>query len=345
LQKIGQAALALARAAPAARRVGVWRGLLCAWLCVSTGCSLGKLAAGQLSLINGQRELGGAIASSADPQERALLAQVPGVLAFAQEVVQLHAGKSYTGYFRTSRKGMTYVLTASERTRLAAYSWWFPVAGTVEYRSYFDEADARAAQAQLMARGYDTWVSPSRAYSTLGFFRDPVTTTMLHDGLPGLTEVLIHELAHVRLYVPGHTEWNEALATFVGEEGARRYFARPRFAGTGLAAQMQAHARRRHELDVLIAGACNELERLYGSSAPDARKLHDRQPVFDMLAHAVARLYPHDDPASWRMNNARLVHFRRYSAGSAVVTRLWDESRHSWRAFWALADAHARQLD
>lgn len=326
----------------AVHRQLAWLPLLVCGLACSSGCSMGKLALGQLELVNGQRRLAQAAMQEPDPARRELLREVPTVMAFAEEVLALHPGKSYTGYFETERKGMTYVLTASRRTQLAAYTWWFPIAGTVEYRSYFDEQDARAAAAELEAEDYDTWVAPSRAYSTLGFLRDPVTTTMLRDGLPGLVEVLIHELAHARLYAPGHTEWNEALATFVGDQGSARYLARSRFDGTSLRAEAERRASRKHELDVLIAGAFTELERLYGSGATRARMLVERERVFSALTRAILRLYPQDTPETWRMNNARLTHFRRYSASSAAVTRLWQASAGNWRRFWQLADAYVK---
>jgi predicted aminopeptidase len=304
---------------------------------------MGKLALGQLQLINGQTRLQQAVLREPDAERKALLLEVPGILAFAEEALALHPGKSYTGYFATERKGMTYVLSASRKLQLTAYSWWFPIAGTVEYRSYFDEHDAREAAAKLEAADYDTWVAPSRAYSTLGFFRDPVTTTMLRDGLPGLAEVLIHELAHERLYAPGHTEWNEALATFVGDQGSARYFARSRFDGTSLRAEAERRTARKHELDVLVAGACTELERLYGTKTPRAEMLVERERVFSALTRAILHLYPQDAPETWRMNNARLVHFQRYSASSGAVTKLWQESGGSWRRFWQLADAHVKR--
>ncbi len=303
---------------------------------------MAKLAGGQLELINGQRRLDRAIAAEQDPERRALLQAVPDAKRFAQEVLALPTGKSYTGYFATEREGMTYVLTASERTRLHAYAWWFPIVGTVEYRSYYDKREAEAAAAELEARDYDTWVSPSRAYSTLGFFRDPVTTTMMRDGLPSFVDVLFHELAHVRLYVPGHTEWNEALATFVGETGAEQYFARARFANSAWPAQMRKRAAQKHELDILIVGACDGLERLYASGQSRASIEQERTRVFAALERATRRLRPEADPRDWKMNNARLVHFRRYSAGSAQVVQLWQRSGRHWRTFWKLAEAYAR---
>jgi len=182
-----------------------------ACLLLGSGCGLLPLAAGQLSLINDQLPLPAAIAHESDPERRRLLTEVPSILAFAEDVVGLHAGTSYRGYFATERSGMTYVVTACERTRFVPYSWWFPIVGTVEYRSYWDEADALAAAAELEAEGYDTWISPARAYSSLGILSDPVATTMLRDGLPALVEVLIHELTHARLFVPGQTAVAESV--------------------------------------------------------------------------------------------------------------------------------------
>jgi predicted aminopeptidase len=308
-------------------------------------CSLGDLAGGQLALINGQVQLDRAIEREQDPERRRLLQEVPAIRSFAEQCVGLWAGKSYTGYYATERRGLTFVVTASERLRLEPYSWWFPVAGKVEYRSYWDEEDAIAEASELEAKGYDTWISASRAYSTLGIFRDPVITTMLRDGLSALVEVLVHELSHAKLYVPGHTDWNEALASFVGERGAERYFEAPKFASTPYPAEMKLRAERRARFDVLIAEATSELENLYGSTKSREFKLQERERVFTRLSAALQEMSPKDDPAEWRMNNARLVHYRRYSASNALLVQMWQQSGHDFRRFWLLAEAYSKTLD
>jgi predicted aminopeptidase len=319
---------------------------LCVACAALPGCSLGLLAAGQLELINAQVPLARAVANERDPERRALLAEVPEILAFAEDIVGLHAGRSYSGYYETERKGLTYVVTACAQTEFEPYTWWFPIAGEVEYRSYWDEADARSQAAQLEADGYDTWVSPSRAYSSLGILRDPVSTTMLHDGLPSFVDVLIHELSHARLYIPGHTDWNEALASFVGERGAERYFDVPRFAATDLPEQVRERARKKLSFDRAVSAAYFELERLYTGPAPRAQKLRLRERVFSQLSAELRALFPSDDPAQWRMNNARLVHFHRYTANSADLAQLWAASGHNFRRFWQLAEHYAKtELD
>lgn len=311
---------------------------------LACGCSLGELAGGQLSLINDQVRLDRAIARERDPERRALLREVPAILRFAEQSVGLPVGKSYSGYYETDRKGLTFVVTASERLRLEPYSWWFPIAGTVEYRSYWDEEDAVAESRALEAAGYDTWISASRAYSTLGYLRDPVITTMLRDGLPALVELLIHELSHVKLYVPGHTDWNEALASFVGERGAERYFEAPRFAATPYPAEVRLRAQRRAEFDALIARASDELEALYAGPASRDQKLRERERVFERLSATLRALFPRDDPDTWRMNNARIVHYRRYSANHALLSQLWRESGEDFRRLWVLLERHSQEL-
>lgn len=319
-----------------------WFALACLALSFS-GCSLLELARGQLSLINDQVLLPRAIAREQDPERRALLAEVPGIVAFAEDVVGLHAGRSYRGYFETERRGLTFVLTACKRTQFDAYTWWFPIVGQVEYRSYWDEDDAQAVARELEADGYDTWISPSRAYSSLGILRDPVATTMLHDGLLGLAEVLIHELSHARLFVPGQTAWNEALASFVGERGAERYFSAERFQNTGLAALMKARAQRRLALDREVDAAYVELDQLYLSAAPESEKLRLREQNFARVSEILRLLHPNDDPSLWRVNNARLVHIHRYTANNGVLAELWQRSGQDFRRFWLRAERYARE--
>jgi predicted aminopeptidase len=307
------------------------------------GCGMVELAAGQLRLINDQVPLARAVALERDPERRALLSEVPTILAFAEDIVGLRAGRSYSGYYHTESRGLTYVITACEQTEFTPYSWWFPIAGEVEYRSYWDEADARAEMKALEDQGYDVWLSPSRAYSSLGILRDPISTTMLRDGFPALVEVLVHELSHAKLYIPGHTDWNEALASFVGERGAERYFEAPSFANTGLPEQVRAHAEGRRGFDRAVAVAYDQLEALYASPVARAQKLTERQQVFDGLTRRIAELYPREDPEQWRMNNARLVHFHRYNANSGLLDAMWQSSHQNFREFWRRAEGYARE--
>ena len=102
--------------------------------------------------------------------------------------------------------------------------WWFPIVGSVSYRGYFEEASARRYASNLVARGLDVSIGGVSAYSTLGWFADPVLNTFLFYPEDELADLIFHELTHRLLYVSGDTDFNEAFATFVAHEGLRRWF-------------------------------------------------------------------------------------------------------------------------
>ncbi|MDD9947716.1 MAG: aminopeptidase [Myxococcales bacterium] len=308
------------------------------------GCFYFKAAGGQLELINSQVPVAEAAIREPDPARRWMLTEVPKILGFARDVLLLRPTGSYRGYVETEARGLTFVVTASEATRFEAHTWWFPVAGEVAYKSHFNEPDAQAEAAELRARGLDVWVGPSRAYSTLGLFRDPVVTTMMRRGPIAFVEVLIHELAHARLYVPGHTDFNEQLATFVGHKGTEMYFSAARFAGTGSLAAVRAARREDTVRQDLIYAAIAALEALYDRGLPRAQVLRQRAPILSDLEQQLHALSPDFPAADFEMNNARLMQYRRYGRDAPYLTQMWSDSGGNFRRFWQLVDAYAETL-
>jgi predicted aminopeptidase len=309
-----------------------------------SGCYFVQLAGGQLALINEQHPLPEATRRERDPERRALLERVPGVRAFARDTMQLRPGRNYTGYYATDAEGIAFVLSASAKTRFEPYSFWFPVVGEVHYKSFFDEQDAHDAEHELERDGYDTWLGRATAYSTLGFFRDPVTSVMMRKGTVAFVEVLIHEMAHGRLYVRGQTEWNEQLASFVGRRGAEQYL-RSRYGGDpALMAELDAHLARRKRIEAVTIAAIAELEALYAKGLPDAVVLRAREPVFARVNAELQKLVPEAQPWELRVNNARLLQYRRYASGDKELEAMWSNAHASWPRFWQLAEAYGRAL-
>lgn len=325
--------------------VRTWWLLLVALLAIGgEGCYFTRLGARQLELVNQQRPLPRAIADERDPSRRTMLMMVPALRSFARNTLQLPVGRSYSGYFETEDDGILFVLVASERTRFEPYTWWFPIVGRVSYKSFTREADARAQATDLGHAGYDTWVGPVTAYSTLGFFRDPVTTVMMRKGIVAFVEVLLHEMAHAKLYVRGHTDWNEQLASFVGRKAAAQYL-RTRYPDNALLmAELAAREERRARSDVVVRAALAELDLLYASGRPEAEILRAREPVFARLSAELQALHPESEPAELEINNAHLLQYRRYLVGSEQLDRLWQEANASWPRFWALVEAYADSL-
>ena len=310
----------------------------------ASGCGALELAGGQLAMLNEQVPLSRAVAREPDPRRRRLLALVPGVVAFGRDVMQLRPRGSYTGYFATERRGIVWVLSASERTRFEARLFSYPIVGDVAYRSYYDEADAREAGAELEAEGFDAYVGPATAYSTLGYLRDPVTTIMMRKGTVQFIEVLLHELAHGRLYVAGHSDFSEQLASFVGERGVEQFVAQ-RYGEHGLVPELLAvHLARRRAVEAAVRATLAELSELYGSSASDAEKLRRREPIFAALSAKLRALSPDANPEDLEVDNARLLQFQRYFASGPQLAALWRRAGGSWVRFWPLVEAYGREL-
>jgi predicted aminopeptidase len=309
-----------------------------------SGCYLSDLAGRQLSLLNEQQPLPRAIADERDPERLALLRMVPALRSFGRDRMQLPVGHSYAGYYATEQTGIAFVLVGSEKTRLREYSWWFPIVGRVAYKSFVDEASAREEQRELEAAGYDSWVGRVTAYSTLGLLRDPVTTVMMRKGIVSFVEVLLHEMAHMRLYAPGHTDWDEQLASFCGRVGAEQYLRSRHADDAALMAELEQHASRRVRLDHAVRVALAQAQALYRSGRPTAELLARRQVIFARLSAVLAQLDPEADAAELSVNNARLLQYRRYLAGSEQFERMWVQARRGWPEFWRLVEQRAARF-
>jgi predicted aminopeptidase len=187
------------------------------------------------------------------------------LLDFARDELHMPSEGNYELYADLERKHLVWVLHAAPELSMTPRSWWYPVVGRQDYRGWFREDLARAEVAMLEARGYETWVSGVDAYSTLGWFRDPVMNTFVHRREWDYAELIFHELAHVRYYIRGHTSWNEGLA-----EGVRRWLVH-----TG-----RPHKAREYEIRLgklaqardAIDGTANALRKIYDEPTTDTHK-------------------------------------------------------------------------
>jgi predicted aminopeptidase len=214
------------------------------------------------------------------------------------------------------------VLSAAWRDQLRSKTWWFPIVGHVPYKGFFDEDDALEEQRDLEREGFDTYLRPTAAFSTLGWFADPLLSTLLRYDEVDLVETILHELSHNHLFVPGRVQFNESFATFVGRVGAIEFFCTRRGGGWDTVKCERAQARWRDArrfsrfLDDLVA----ELRSIYDEPSLSVdTKLARREAVFErFLARFRDDVQPSFENLSFGyflttpLNNATLLARMRY---------------------------------
>ena len=303
---------------------------------LATGCSPGYvLRAGweEAKILNGRRSLPEVILDPAtDAETRGKLTLAYEAREFARDSLLLDVGDSYTTYTKLDRDTLAMVLSAARRDSLAPVTWWFPIVGHVPYRGFFDLADAEREQLKLEAEGFDTYLRPTAAFSTLGWFSDPLLSTIVRYDEVELVATIMHELSHNHLFVAGQIRFNESFATWVGRSAAIAFFCSP--AGGGPDSALCAQARDRWEDMMLysrhIDGLVAELEEHYADeSATTEAKIAGRDEVFlRHREHFQREIRPrlrsltfanHDDEPP---NNAILLSRMRY------YHRLPDFDRH-----------------
>lgn len=277
------------------------------------GAYLMQCAAGHLSLMSRARPIDEVLADDREPPEvREQLGKVVRLRDFAVSALQLPDTGSYRSYVDLQRPYAVWNLVAAPELSLELQQWCFPIAGCVTYRGYFDEQEARAAAAELAARGFDVDVYGVQAYSTLNWFDDPVLNTFLRSDDLRLAAILFHEMAHQVVYVKGDTRFNESFAKTVELEGLRRWLQES--ADPGLWQECQRREQRAAGFHELLAGARAELQGIYASAADDAAKRAAKAEVIDRTLAAYEGLR-----GSWQgyagydawikrgLNNARLA--------------------------------------
>lgn len=300
------------------------------------GCSYyTQLGQGQLALLWARQPVSELLADPAlDPALKARLRHSQAARDFASDHLALPSNASYRSYVALKRPFVVWNVFATEAFSVEANTRCFPIAGCVAYQGYFNQSEAEARARQLRQAGKDVYLAGVDAYSTLGWFADPLLSTMFRRSDGQLAGLIFHELAHQRLYVPGDTAFNESYARFVERQGLdqwRHY--------QGLA-PMDPHRRQaRHQVVRLILKTREHLRQLYASPLTEAAMRQGKAEHFAKLRADYAQLREAGLPGDFDrwfqqpLNNATLLPFGLYDHWVPAFAQLFRQQNCQWPAF------------
>ncbi|GLO40760.1 aminopeptidase [Pseudomonas putida] len=306
------------------------------------GCSsaayYGQLAEGQWQLLRARQPLERVVANPAtSPQLRARLEHAKQARAFASQQLKLPDNRSYRVYADLGRPYVVWNVFATPELSLQPVTHCFPIAGCVAYRGYYQQGAARGAAALMRQDGMDVYVGGVEAYSTLGWFDDPILSSMVGWSDERLATLIFHELAHQRFYVQDDTEFNESFASFVEQEGTRQWRV-----ARGLATSGGEQGQQREQFIRLVLASRERLQAIYAGPLDDAQKRTAKQAEFERLR----REYRQVRDAQWGgdkrydawmygpMSNAKLLPFGLYDQWVPAFAAVFREVDGDWARFY-----------
>jgi predicted aminopeptidase len=314
---------------------------------VLSGCSnlsyYGQVIAGHWQLLHQRRPVDEVLADPATPPVlRQRLETARRLRDFASTELALPDNGSYRCYADLKRPYTVINVFAAPELSLQLREWCFLVIGCVPYRGYFDADTARQFAAMLLARGDDVYLAGIPAYSTLGWFDDPLLNTFVNWPTARLAELMFHELAHQRLFIAGDTDFNESFATAVGRLGTRHWLVRQ-----GTLEEREAYdiyTRQQEEFLALVLATRDELARLYASPQSEADRRLGKARLLAGLQdryHALKQRWNgYQDYAAWfahDLNNAKLGSLHTYTRLVPAFEALFDRSGRDFAAFYQAA--------
>ncbi|NUO52108.1 MAG: hypothetical protein HOV80_24920 [Polyangiaceae bacterium] len=299
------------------------RALLLVTATALTGCFhvdyLLQAAEGQFDLVCRARSIESSRQDpDIHPRVRALLGEVDRIKAFSKEQ-GLVPTDSYEDFVNLDRDSVVYVVTAAPPLSLEPKRWTFPIVGSVPYLGWFDELRAHYEGKKLRAEGYDVYVRGASAYSTLGWFTDPVLSTMIAEGdeaVGELANTIIHESVHATVYVPAQSELNESLATFVADRLTPVWLTKRFGAGSKELEAYREREKYADEIQAAFGKAYADMKALYASKRPRAEKLAEKERYLGELRAELG--------IKGEINNARLAGYDSYHGGDEALTALFN---------------------
>ncbi len=304
---------------------------------------------GQWKLMRARQDIQLLLADPAtSPELAADLRLAVQIKAFAQNSLDLPGNDSYSSYVDVGGDALVWNVVATEEFSLQAKKWCFPVAGCLPYRGFFKQDKAQNSATRLRKNGMDVFVSPAAAYSSLGWFSDPLLSTMLSGSDTRLAAYLFHELAHQRVYTRDDGMFNEAYASFVEGIGVKAWLESTRQQDES--EKWQRFQNVGKDFADLIGQVQHELTSLYHSKEPETAKRQQKAEIFLSLSISyeslvVDKWHGESYYKSWfndPLNNAKIALYNTYEGSQCAFQRLWDKSEGLPQEFHRLAEQKSR---
>jgi predicted aminopeptidase len=321
---------------------------LLAIVAVFCGCQgvkfYSQAVGGPLEIFQKQKPIRTVLAQpDTQPKLKQKLELVLDLRQFAAKELHLDPDQHYLRYADLGREHVVWNVHAAPEFSMEPKSWWYPFVGNAKYRGFFTEKAAREYGEKLRKENLDVYVEGVDAYSTLGWFKDPVLNTFIYDRDSALAETIFHELAHQRVFISGDTDFNEAFATAVGEEGVRRWLKAHDDPETRKKYLSSRH--RKEQFVELVLGARKELKAIYAQEIPDAEKRVAKERALEKLRANYQKLkaewggYPgYDHWFSGPLNNAQLNTVATYYTLVPAFEKLLTENGGDLEKFYAAVE-------
>jgi len=250
----------------------------------SAGCRVGYVmhaATGEFRLLSSAVPVPQALAyPSLTPTQRERLLLVSQIKEFGEKELGLKKTSSYETICMDLNRPPIYTVAAAPKDKLTLKTWWFPVVGRMPYLGFFDIAEAQEEKQRLIQDDLDVFIGRAEAFSTLGWFSDPITLNLIDGSEVDLVEIILHEMTHATLYVKGQGEFNEGLAQIVGKWGAFLFFQKNLGPSHPRTDEAMASIEDERLFSFFLGSVLEELQRLYETALPLEEKLRQREEVF-----------------------------------------------------------------
>lgn len=301
-----------------------------------------QAVAGQLRLLHARQPIDKVLQSpQTQATQRTALTHIRAVAQFAEQDLGLLPDKAYSSFVQLEAPYVVWNVFAAPRLSLAAKTWCYPIAGCASYRGYFAKEKAEHYAKRLRQKGFDVSVSGVRAYSTLGWFDDPVLSSFLDYSPPRQAGLIFHELAHKRVYIAGDTDFNESFATAVEQAGLKRWLLNK--AGPAALHDMAEDQAKKRRFLAMVAHLRARLTTLYANERlAESEKLVAKAKQFDAFKQA---LHAWGEPAylGWAkasLNNAHLVPLHSYHRWVCAFEHVQQQSA-DFDTFFSTVDSIA----